>query len=251
MRLSQFNYLSQPLSGDVTIIARVVTEQNLYQTTKAGVMIRETTDPSSAFAFVSLAPTSGGVFFSTRASGAGPNYNGAYSATAPAAWVKLVRQGNTFSGYYSSDGSSWTAAGSSFTVSMATNVLVGLAVVSTYNAALTTAAFDNVSITAGIGVSVSPTSASLSTSQTQQFSATVTNTRHCGCLVLESERGLDLNSGVIHSTVQYHFATNGNSDCDHVADTTKSASATVTLGPPPVPRRCSALLGVFIHPRKR
>ena len=77
----QFNYLSQSLSGDGVIIARVVSEQNLYQTTKAGVMIRETTDPSAAFAFVSLAPNSGGVFFSTRADSAGPNYNGPFSAT--------------------------------------------------------------------------------------------------------------------------------------------------------------------------
>jgi regulation of enolase protein 1 (concanavalin A-like superfamily) len=225
----QFNYLSQPLSGDGVIIARVVSEQNLYQATKAGVMIRETTDPSAAFAFVSLAPDSGGVYFSERPTGAGPNYNGIFSASAPI-WVKLVRQGNTFTGYYSSDGNTWTAAGSPYTVSMAANVLVGLAVVSTYNNALTTAVFDNVSIVAAIGVSVSPTTASLSANQTKQFTATVTDTSNTAVTW-----SISPNVGTISSTGLYTAPSSISSQqtvtvtATSVADTTKSGTATVTL----------------------
>jgi hypothetical protein len=230
----QFNYLSQPLSGDGVIVARVVSEQNVYQATKAGVMIRETTDPSAAFAFVSLAPDSGGVYFSERPAGAGPNYNGTFSASAPV-WVKLVRQGNTFTGYYSSDGNTWTAAGSPYTVSMAANVLVGLAVVSTYNSALTTAVFDNVSITSGIGVSVSPTTASLSSNQTQQFTATVTNTSNTAVTW-----SLSPTVGSISSTGLYTAPASIGSQqtvtvtATSAADSTKSASAIITLTPPAV-----------------
>lgn len=138
-------------------------------------MIRASLDPSAAFAYVSLAPNAGGVYFSERPASSGPDYNGSYSASTPV-WMKLVRQGDTFSGYYSSDGSNWTSAGSPFTVSMSANVNIGMAVVSTNNSALTTAIFDNVSVAAGIGVTVSPASANLAASQTQQFTATVTGT---------------------------------------------------------------------------
>ena len=209
----QFNYLYETLSGDGAIIARVVSELNLYQATKAGVMIRETTDPSSAFAFVSLALDSGGVYFSSRASGAGPNYNGAYSASSPV-WVKLVRQGSTFTGYYSSDGSSWTAAGSSFTVSMATNVLVGLAVVSTNNTALTTAAFDNVSTGSAVDVSLSYDGEPIGEPDTAVHGDGYRKQQYCGYLVLEPERWLDLNRRIIYSTIQHHVATDGNGDRD-------------------------------------
>ena len=44
-------------------------------------------------------------------------------------WVRLVRQGNSFSAYRSSNGTSWTLQGT-ITVTMNTSVFVGLAVTS-------------------------------------------------------------------------------------------------------------------------
>jgi len=61
--------------------------------------------------------------------------------------VKLVRSGNTFTSYASSDGSHWTQLGSSQTISMAPNVYVGLAVNSGSSSAQATATFDNVTLT--------------------------------------------------------------------------------------------------------
>src|SRR5256886_13189564 len=43
-------------------------------------------------------------------------------------WVKVVRSGNTFTGYGSPDGATWTQFGSSQTINMAQNVFAGLAV---------------------------------------------------------------------------------------------------------------------------
>jgi hypothetical protein len=66
-------------------------------------------------------------------------------------WVKLERTGNTFNGFYSTDGVKWTAMWSPQTISMAANpVYIGLAVTSHNANALTTAEFSNVSTTGNV-----------------------------------------------------------------------------------------------------
>jgi hypothetical protein len=62
-------------------------------------------------------------------------------------WVKLVRSGSTFTGFASPDGVNWAQVGASQSINMAPNVYVGLAVSSNDTSRLTTATFDNVSIT--------------------------------------------------------------------------------------------------------
>ena len=63
-------------------------------------------------------------------------------------WVRITRIGNTFKGERSSDGVTWTQEGTTQTVTMGSTIYVGLAVGSHNNAALHTATFDNVAITA-------------------------------------------------------------------------------------------------------
>src|SRR5260370_37470293 len=69
--------------------------------------------------------------------------------TQPLYWLQRVRQGGSFSGYSSADGSNWTQIGSAVTISMASNVFAGLAVTSNNNSTATTATFDNVLVTGG------------------------------------------------------------------------------------------------------
>ena len=57
-----------------------------------------------------------------------------------------MRSGNSFSVYTSLNGLYWAQLGSTQTITMATNVYVGLAVSSQNNSSLATAAFDNVSL---------------------------------------------------------------------------------------------------------
>jgi hypothetical protein len=59
----------------------------------------------------------------------------------------VVRSGNSFSSYASTDGVTWTQLGTSQTINMAQNVSIGLAVNSGSNTALATATFDNVAVT--------------------------------------------------------------------------------------------------------
>ncbi|HWN94856.1 MAG TPA: pectate lyase, partial [Methylomirabilota bacterium] len=61
-------------------------------------------------------------------------------------WVRLVRSGNTFTAYKSSNGTTWTTV-STHTISMNANTYIGLAVTSRRDGTLNTSRFDNVSAT--------------------------------------------------------------------------------------------------------
>ena len=142
-----FRYVYQPLNGDGTITARVATLQLKSDVAaKAGVMIREslTAGARNVGVFVTR---SNGVTFQRRLTTDGSTTSTAGAAVAAPYWVRLVRSGNTLSGYQSSDGVNWVFVGSD-TVSMTANVYVGLAVSSHNNTVSTTATFDNVTVSA-------------------------------------------------------------------------------------------------------
>jgi VCBS repeat-containing protein len=146
------HFVYQPFSGDGTIVARVVSAQGSTYP-QVGVMIRETLAANSTHAFASYQPYPGpSIYLSSRASTGGPT--SASPGTAVSAlpyWVKLIRSGNTFSAYASSNGVSWVQVGPNRTFSMAQNVYFGMAVSANNNSALVTATFDNVSITMATG----------------------------------------------------------------------------------------------------
>jgi regulation of enolase protein 1 (concanavalin A-like superfamily) len=146
----QFNYASQSLAGDITITARVASQQNTNAWAKSGVMIRETTGANSSFVhvFVTLGH---GVNMQYR-SGTGANAVQLAQSAGPVApyWVRLVRSGSTFTGFSSADGVTWTQVGT-ISVTMAGSVRAGLAVTSHNTAALNTSTFDDVTV-AGLPV---------------------------------------------------------------------------------------------------
>ncbi|HEY5233239.1 MAG TPA: hypothetical protein VIK35_06890 [Verrucomicrobiae bacterium] len=129
-------------SANFTMIARVVSVQNINAWSKAGVMIRDSLNPGAANAFIAVTPGNG-VTFQYRSSDGGNCNNTTASGSAPY-WVKLVRSGGTFTGYCSANGTSWTLVGST-TLTNVTTAYVGLAVTSHNNPSLCRAVFDNVS----------------------------------------------------------------------------------------------------------
>ena len=139
------HFVYQPLSGDGTVIARVAfIPANTHP--QAGVMIRETLNSNAADGFVFFSPNTA-VMYDRPSTGASSTYQSAsFTASAYPYWTKLVRSGNTFSGYISPDGVNWTQIGSSQTITMAQNVYVGLAVSSQSTTTLDTVNFDNVSV---------------------------------------------------------------------------------------------------------
>jgi hypothetical protein len=143
-----FHFVYQPLSGDGTIVARVVSLQGGvgYGDVSAGVMIRNTLDAGSMNAKTADWRSYGGIYFDVRTvAGGSTTEPGNASATLPY-WVKVSRSGNTFSSFVSLDGVNWVQVGASQTIVMAQNVYVGFAVNSGSTTALATATFDNVSV---------------------------------------------------------------------------------------------------------
>ncbi len=139
-----FHYVDQVLSGDGQIVARVTSVENTNGWAKAGVMIRETTDADSKHAMIAVTP-SHGIAFQRRTATAGSSSNTGNSGFTAPYWVKLVRSGSTITGYRSADGQNWVMVGSD-TISMANDVLCGLAVTAHNNSTLNTSVFDHVSV---------------------------------------------------------------------------------------------------------
>ena len=160
-KVDAFNFCYQSLTGSGTMGARVVSLQNTNISAKAGVMIRETTATGSRYALVSVTPSSG-IKFEYRSSTGGSAASAAtVTGTTAPVYVRLVRSGSKFYGYYSANGTSWTQIGSSVTITMNSGVLAGLAVSAVNNGALNTAVFDSINATgynpppapAGVGAS--------------------------------------------------------------------------------------------------
>jgi beta-glucanase (GH16 family)/regulation of enolase protein 1 (concanavalin A-like superfamily) len=141
----QFQFASQNFTGDGRLTARVTGVPNTNAWAKAGVMFRDSTDPGALFADVVATPGNGVAFQWRSTSGAVPNNVNVTGLTAPV-WVRLVRSGNAFSGFYSTDGVTWTQIGTTQTIAMSPTALAGLAVTAHNNAALTAATFTHVSL---------------------------------------------------------------------------------------------------------
>ena len=60
-------------------------------------------------------------------------------------WLKLIRNGNLFSGYVSADGTNWITAGSVTNV-LNKNLAIGLALTAHNNAVLNSTLFDHVAV---------------------------------------------------------------------------------------------------------
>ena len=140
-----FHFVSQPMTGDGAIIARVVSVQGGSTWAKVGVMIRETLAANATNIF-SVVTASSGVGAQWRPStGANTTWEGVTGPAAPF-WVKLVRSGSTFTAYNSPDGVIWTQQGPSQVLTMASNAYVGLAVTDHNSAARCTAVIDSVNV---------------------------------------------------------------------------------------------------------
>jgi hypothetical protein len=110
-----FRFVQQSASGACEIRARVVSLQNTDPWAKAGVMLRGSAAAGAVNAAV-LVTSSNGVTFQVRASTGGTSSSTAVGGVGAPRWVRLVRSAaNSFAGYYSADGTTWTQIGSSAT----------------------------------------------------------------------------------------------------------------------------------------
>jgi len=146
-----FRFVYQPVAGDADIIARVTDEQAADPFAKAGVMFRQSLDPSSLQVILDRKP-SGALEFMTRLStGDSTTYiTGASSATPT--WLRITRSGSQFTAFQSADGTTWSEVGSISVPSAGFNLLAGLAVTSHDSTVLNTSVFDQVTVTMPVSV---------------------------------------------------------------------------------------------------
>ena len=138
-----FNFTYQTLTGDGTFIARMTSINR--PNASAGILMSETlgTSPKAACVIYNNNGVWLKAMMGTRSTaGAAANWT-ISDVTAVPTWLKLVRSGNTFSGYASADGITWTPINSS-TITMAGTIYVGLVNCYTTTTTPCTATFDNV-----------------------------------------------------------------------------------------------------------
>ena len=144
-----FNFMWQTISGNCTIICRVISQSNTNPAAKAGIMIRENLAANSKHASIVITPANG-IIFLRRTSNDGSTYSTTSSGKTAPYWLKLIREGNVFRAYFSANGTNWTKLGSDISISMNSTVYVGLVVTSCDNKKLGKAIFDNVTVSPSI-----------------------------------------------------------------------------------------------------
>jgi ABC-type transport system involved in multi-copper enzyme maturation permease subunit len=141
-----FNFVREPLTGNGTITAEMtsLTGQHapgvthvhavpgggpamvagLVPWAKAGIMIKASTKPGSAYAAM-LVTGSHGVRMQYDYTKDIAGLPGGVTATRPR-WLRLVRAGDTVTGYESADGTHWTAVGTATLAGLPNTVQIGL-----------------------------------------------------------------------------------------------------------------------------
>jgi hypothetical protein len=156
----RFQYAYETLTGDGEIIARLVSANAPDFWTKAGVMIRADLSASSPNDIMLDTPNAGHqepVMQWRDAPGNGSGDTGNHgTGTTPNVptpiWLRLVRNGNTFTGYWATDNNgvpnTWQVLlnGDPHTTVMPTTVFVGLGLTAHHNGQVATATFDHVQV---------------------------------------------------------------------------------------------------------
>ena len=147
----QFNFDSESITGDATMIVHVDTQQNTNVWAKAGLMFRNSASTTSANVAVVQTPGEG-INIQWRDTDGGPsNFAGQINSGVTANWLKLVKYGNTFAAYYATSTgapgeSDWEIVGTHTTPFTNSTYLGGLAVTAHDNTKASTAAFSGLSI---------------------------------------------------------------------------------------------------------
>jgi ABC-type transport system involved in multi-copper enzyme maturation permease subunit len=136
-----FYFVRQPLAGNATITVRVTSLTGMYTSgpnsspgngtrrglvpwAKAGIIIKQSTKPGSAYAAM-MVTGSHGVRMQYNYTADLAGLAGSASAASPR-WLRLTRAGDTITGYDSADGQHWTKVGTAPLAGLSGPVQIGL-----------------------------------------------------------------------------------------------------------------------------
>jgi glucosylceramidase len=140
-----FRFAHVPVTGDAILTVRVISQERTHEWAKSGLMFRESLNANSRHIHALLTPQNGVAFHHRAATSgvtAGTNTSGPFAPH----WLRLVRSGNTFTGFSSLDGVTWTQIAASVTLDLPATLFAGLSVGSTVQGTLGVTRFDSVSI---------------------------------------------------------------------------------------------------------
>jgi hypothetical protein len=152
----EFKFVYKQLTGDGTIVARVDSISNANVWSKGGVMIRNTLDANSVHATAVLA-NNNTVEFERRTEKGGSTATTDYANQYHPYWVKVTRNGSTFTAQLSPDGVKWRSFeadannASTATITMGATVYIGIVVTSHQANVLAASTFSGVQAIAGAG----------------------------------------------------------------------------------------------------
>lgn len=133
-------------SPTCTVTARVVSMSG-GGNSKAGIIVRDSLVNTGRYYSPLMGLDNRLYIYSRNTPGATNSYHTQLSMIRKPAWVRLQRVGNTFTASTSTNGTSWSTTGTSQTLVLPQQMLVGLAVSARTDGLLSAASFDNVSIT--------------------------------------------------------------------------------------------------------
>lgn len=155
----EFRYAWKRLDGDGVIAVNIEDLAGVHYWTKAGVMIRESLDPASAYAAMFVIPDGVRAFQNRPANDNSDCLSAQNSSELKLpSWMKLERKGDQFTGYQSGDGIKWIRLSSAEadaspnpqTIRMPSSVYIGLALSSHAAGVVTTARFSGVQTTGAV-----------------------------------------------------------------------------------------------------
>ncbi len=141
----EFHFAWRQLIGNGQITARIASQSDTSGSPLAGIMLREQLTADARYAFVFTAPGAGaGMRYRTSVGGASAPDTLQKPGVAAPYWLRLVRKSSAVTCYLSTNGISWSWCGKVTIKNLKQTVYVGLAVSSTADGVLASAAFDNV-----------------------------------------------------------------------------------------------------------
>ena len=141
-----FRFAYEPVTGDFDAVVQVSSLTAVNSGSRAGLMVRSTLDAGAQMIFSGASASDGYRFNYRTTDNAVGTFTKYGTVSYPNVWVRLVRSGNLFTGYYSTDGTNWTQT-MSLTLAMPDTVYFGLAVASHDVTQTTTAQLRNFSVT--------------------------------------------------------------------------------------------------------
>lgn len=146
-RADGFFYVYQPLDGDGSLTAEILSLKNTDEWAKSGVMIRENTNASAVFVLASLRADGQAQSIWRSAAGEEAAASALLGGAGYPKWVKIERHGNNFTAYFKSNvGDVWTRLGATQTINMPPITQIGFFVCSHNAGILSEAKLDQVTL---------------------------------------------------------------------------------------------------------